>query len=277
MSPTTLDDAMAALSAGVLENAEHPSAHELLDYQAGKLDAAARTQLREHLAWCSECARTVVDLTEWPEVELDDSSLERTDDEEAEDWQAIRRRLSHDDVSEPVPFHPRPTRDLPPPVPRRAYGPVHLVAAVLALAVVGLSVQLVRLSRAPVTTETPQANVFVVDLEPAGDVATRGLPAGKTEVPAGMETVVFLLVQDDLRPFDDHAVELRGADGEVFWQAAGLVSPPEGGFSVAVPLNALPTDDVEIRLFGIDGGDRELLAVYRTRIERTAADGRAVD
>lgn len=274
MSPTTLDDAMAALAADTLEDGEHPSPDELLAYQAGELDDALGARLREHLAWCSECARTVVDLAAWPDVELRDPELERTATEEADDWQAIRKRLGlakeEAPVPAPVPFVRPPSAD---PAPaRRAWGPVHLLAAALLLAVVGLSVQMARLSRRP---PTPQANVFVVDLEPAGDdaVVRTSDAARETKVPAGMGTVVFLLVRDDVRPFDDHAVELRGADGEIFWQTGGLVRAPEGGFSVAVPVAALPSDDVEIRLYGVGaGGERELLATYRTRVGRGVLD-----
>lgn len=303
MSQTTLNEAMAALTAGILEDTtledgKHPTVDELLAYQAGELgDAAAHGRLQEHLAWCSACAETVVDLASWPDVELRDPDLERTVAEEGEDWQAIQRRFGqsdnvHDDtasddtasddtasddtasddtasdVPPPAPFQPpRPAVDLPPPVPRRSYGPIHLLAAALFLAVVGLSVQVARLSSPPAAMGTPVANLFVVDLEPVGVAATRNDIQG-TDVPAGMGTVVFLLVQEDLRPFDDHAVELRGEDGEIFWQAGGLVSPPEGGFSVAVPLADLPSDALEIRLYGVAGGQRELLATYRTRIER---------
>ena len=284
MSQTTLEDAMATLTAAALEDGDHPSPEELFAYHAGKLAADAFDRLQEHLAWCSECARTVADLAAWPEVELRDSDLERTAAEEADDWQAIRRCIAptaairkDDTVPAPVPFDlPAPAGE-PPPGPQPAYGPIHLLAAALFLAVVGLSVQLVRLSHQPATLATPQANVFVVDLEPAGDAATREVPAGHpnardTNVPAGMGTVVFLLVQDDLRPFSDHAVELRGEDGEVFWQSGGLVRAPEGSFSIAVPLAALTSDAVEIRLYGVESGKRELLATYRTRIERDAVD-----
>ncbi len=147
------------------------------------------------------------------------------------------------------------------------------MAAVLLFAVGGLSVQVVRLSRQPAALAAPQANVFVADLEPAGGAGTRAVgPDVETRVSAGMETVVFLLVQEDLRPFDDHAVELHGEGGEVFWQSGGLVRSPEGSFSIAVPLAVLSAGAVEIRLYGAGAGERELLASYRTRIERQAID-----
>ncbi len=277
MSRTTLEDAMATLTAAALEDGAHPSVDELLAYHAGELAADASVQVREHLAWCSECARTVADLTSWPEVELRDPSLERTAAEEADDWRAIQRSIApavavddHDPIPAPVLFDPLAVE--PPPRLRPTWGPVHLLAAVLFLTVIGLATQLARLSRQPAALATPQANVFVADLEPAGVAVTRagGEDAGATRVPAGMATIVLLLVQDDLRPFDDHEVELCNDGGEIFWHSGGLVRAPEGGFSIAVPLAVLPSDAVEIRLYGVGPEGRELLATYRTRIERAA-------
>jgi len=288
VSRTALDDAMAVLSA-VLEDSEHPSPDELLAYQADQLAADARTQLQEHLAWCSECAQTIVDLASWPDVELRDPSLERTAAEETGDWQAIQRRIARGHVSggAPAPATVRlmvPRQAAPkPPVSSFSFGPIHLLAAVLLLAVIGLSFLVAKLSRwAPLTkaaiVDAPRANVFVVDLEPASTASgTRTAEAGRpdtpeTAVPGGVGTVVFLLVQNDLRRFEDHAVELRGADGKVFWQTGGLVSLPEGGFSIGVPLAAVPSNEIEILLYGVNGKGRELLSTYRTRIRRAAAN-----
>ncbi len=283
LSPSggTLNDAMATLAAGVLEDSEHPPPEELLAYDAGELGADAVARLREHLAWCSECADTVADLASWPEVGPRAPGLERTAAEEAADWQAVARSIApasaggDEQMPAPIPFDlPAPAVEPPPP----AWQPVHLLAAVLLFAVVGLSVQVARLSRRPEVFAAPRANVFVADLEPAGAATRAGDPEVETRVPAGMEAVVFLLVQDDLRPFDDHVVELssegdEGDEGdEVFWRSGGLVRAPEGSFSVAVPLAVLPSDAVVIRLYGAGGEQRELVATYRTRIERDAGD-----
>lgn len=276
MSRTTLKGAMETLVEGTLEDGEHPSPGELLAYQADELATADRTRIQEHLAWCSDCARTVLDLAAWPEVELLDPSLERTAAEEAEDWQVIRQRLQERaareaDTESALASPERPGMAVEAPIaPQPGYGPIHLLAAGLLFAVIGLSVQLVKLSQPTAVVAGPQVNVLVVDLEPLGGPAIRNESSPETEVPAGMETVVFLLVQEDFRTFDDHAVELCAEDGGVLWQTAGLVSPPEGGFSVSVPLAVLPSDVVEIRLYGVNQEGRELLATYRARIDRQA-------
>ncbi len=269
--------AMEILTEGILEDGEHPSPGELLAYQAGELATADHTRIQEHLAWCSDCAQTVLDLAAWPEVELIDPTLERTAAEEAEDWQVIRQHLEEradryaGTLLAPTSLESPAKAAVAPVAPQPRYGPIHLLAAGLLFAVIGLSVQLAKLSHPTTVVARPQANVFVVDLEPLGGSAIRSESAPETEVPTGMETVVFLLVQEDLRPFDDHAVELFGEDGQVFWQAAGLVSPPEGGFSISVPLAVLPSDVIEIRLYGVNQEKRELLATYRVHIELRAA------
>ncbi|MEM7584679.1 MAG: hypothetical protein AAF560_14915 [Acidobacteriota bacterium] len=291
MRPTPLEDAMDALSEAYGEDAEPPSLEDLIAYRDGKLTSESeREKLREHLAWSPESSRILLeDLANWPEVELNDPSLARTEAETAEDWQAIQQRLGLGDVAAPksreqaLPFRPQtaeePSSDrapaVPPAPPPQRYGAVHFLAAALLLAVIGLSLQLARLGNGPAEPRADVfANVFVVDLAPAGGATTRDRTAGPqaTQVPPGMETVVFLLIQEDLRPFDDHAVELRDPDGEIVWQSTGLVSPPEGGFSVAVPVSVVPEGTFEMHLFGIQGGERERLAVYRTRVEYAAAD-----
>ncbi len=110
MSRSTLDQAMAALTAGALEVGDHPSPDELVAYQAGKLAGDAAARLRE-------------------------PGLERTAAEEADDWQAIQERLGlaaarkDDPMPAPVPFDLSGPGGEAPPVPQRSYGPVHLLAA----------------------------------------------------------------------------------------------------------------------------------------------------
>lgn len=253
MSQEDLNDMAAAVAAGVLENADHPSPDELLAYQAGDLDDAAAVRLREHLAWCSECASTVLDLASWPDVELEEteSHLVRTEAEEAADWQAIRSKIG----AKTAPLSP---------IQRSRFGLVHALAAALLAAVIGLSFQVARLS--PPTLPSPQKNVFLVDLEPVGSAATRDTVNG-LEIPQGMEALTVLLLQDRVTTFADYRVELREEGGEVLWGENGLVSLPEGGFTLSLPLASLPSAIVEIHLFGIQDGKEELLSTYRTRIQ----------
>ncbi len=261
---TSLKTAMASLGAATLEGAEHLSADELLAYNEGELAEEARDRIRIHLAWCSECARTVLDLASWPDVELRDPDLRRTAEEEAADWQTIRRRFAAERGEEPP--EEAAKENSGPRTWSRYYGPVHLLAAVLLFAVVGLSLRLTWLTRQVSELTGPRANVLVIDLE-AGTAAIRDsgeLPT--TQVPEGMETVVFLLVQEDFRAFDEHAVEVRDDAGRLLWQTSGLASPPEGGFSIEIPRDYLPSE-IEIRLYGLTGGQQELLSTYRTRIE----------
>ncbi|MCP4658086.1 MAG: hypothetical protein GY856_21970 [bacterium] len=151
-------------------------------------------------------------------------------------------------------------------LPRRSLSVGHLVVAPLLLVVIGLFFQVAHLKQQLEEVLGPRPNLFVMNLEPVDGAATRDAEEfTATTVPAGMENVVFLLVQEDFSPVDDHAVEIRDAVGQVFWQHRGMRSLPEGGFSLEVPLDSLASNLVEIRLYGLDGQDRKLSNPPRAR------------
>lgn len=267
MSENLLASVVAELEADALEGGEHPSPGVLIDYQAGKLSDEADLRVAEHLAFCAECAGVVLDLTAGPNLAPSESAKARQAAEVEEDWLAIRRQLGgaespSQDPPALLPFKAREEKkEL---FPQWGLGQL---AAILALAVLGLSWQVLSLSR---RLDAPQANVFVADLEPSSEGASRERGAAIMEVPAGSELVVFLLVQHDLRPFERYSAELLGRGGEVLWQNEGLQPAKEGGFSLAVPLAGLPFGDLEIRLFGQNGAQREKIATYRTHLGRAA-------
>ncbi|MCP4658085.1 MAG: hypothetical protein GY856_21965 [bacterium] len=132
-SRQTLQEAMANLTAEALDGQDHPTPEQLLAYHAGELYEEVHEHVRTHVAWCQDCARTVLDLASWPNVELCDPDLERTLDEEAADWQAIRQRLPanrgeawENETETGALQHPLQGWG----VLRRRYSPVHLLAAV---------------------------------------------------------------------------------------------------------------------------------------------------
>ena len=267
-SATTLSEAMDALAGAHLDGEDHPSPDELWAYHAGELSGEDRERLQNHLAWCSECTRTVLDLAAGPEVELRDESLARTQEEEKTGWEALRQNLELGDVAgdeaQPIPMPVIPARR---PDPR-----VRLLAAALAAAVLGFSFWVLQLTRQVERLRGPKANVFVADLLSIDAPDVRGSDGVRaTTVPPGMETVVFLLVLDDVHPFKEHEAEVFDADDRLVWNLRGLTRTPEGGFSLEVPMGSLPSELLEIRLFGVSDGARTLLSTYRTRIERGAS------
>jgi hypothetical protein len=258
----TLQAAMNALSPEHIDDSQHPSADELFAYHIGDLSEEDGRQIRTHITWCPECSRTVLDLASWPEVELHDPSMERTEDEEASDWQAIRSRRIADPPPQPVPQSS---------LRQSSFSLVHLAAAALLIATIGLSLQVTLLTGRLAEVTGLTANVFVTDVEPVDAASTRGgEEVQRIRVPANMEAVVLLLVQNDFRPFDRYSAEVHDGEGRISWKAERLASPPEGGFSIEIPLDAVASNEVKIRLFGNTGQQREHLSTYRVYIELDA-------
>ena len=265
MTQSNLNDATVALADAMVGSGPHPSPDDLMAFEEGRLSDAQADGIREHLSWCVECAETVLDLTSWPEMEEVPPKLTRSVAEEDEDWRAIVSQLpktlpsseADADLDELVP--------IPPPSPVDSgvgrWGVMHYLVAALSLAVIVLSFQVFRLS-----SPSPQTNVYVVDLEPVGVSVSRSGAEAAIALPDGMEWVVLLLVQEQLEEFESHTVELRGSRGALIWQTTGVVPAPEGGYSVAIPVDSLPDEPFDILVFGVEDGKRQPLEQYRTRI-----------
>lgn len=270
MSRKPFQSVLDELEEEALGSGSHPSSGELINYQAGKLAAGAETRIAEHLAFCAECAGAILDLEAMPDVALKDLRLARSATDEEDDWKQIVLQLKAPADIDPAPLVTAAAyrHSLGPPssssASRSSWSGIHLLAAVLALAVLGLSWQVWSLTR---RLDSPRANVLVADLEPAGRGGTREGGKPKTELPAGTEMVVFLLVESELRPFASYAAELVGPYGQLFWQTRKLARNQEGGFSLAVPVSQLPAGELEIRLYGLGSGARETIGTYSTRIE----------
>lgn len=232
----------------------HPAVEALIAYQAGELPDQERDQFRRHLARCPRCTATVLDLASFPDLE---SRRPEVDPEAAheDDWRAIRRQLHES----PVPAHP--------PAAGRSLGVYRALAAGLALLVIGFSFSTVRLANRVSELSRPRANVLVHDLLPVEEGGTRahgGLEI--LEIPDGVEYVVLVLNVEDVADHRDYRITIVGRDGEVFFQRHGLVPTPEGSFSIELPRDRLPTDDVRFQLEGLDDAQALPLAAYTLRI-----------
>ena len=86
-----LTRAARAVAAEARSEPGHPPPDALLAYHEETLDAKAREEVQEHLAACPDCARVIVDLAAFPEVELvrDDQRLDEGEVERA--WERLAR------------------------------------------------------------------------------------------------------------------------------------------------------------------------------------------
>lgn len=266
-----MNDSEEALRQGVRQMAaewrktrgEHPSAETLLAYHDDELSEAEARDVREHLSLCRECAETVVDLANFPDVEPRDEAFRLSTEEKEVHWQELLGRIEERGGFEEDLVRTKTSPTTGPPTTRwRPY----LMAAVLAVATLGLGWWIAQLQQAPLPGPAPEANLAVIELAPLGVSVLRGEDAH--ELPESISSLVVLLALPDLQPLEDAAVVVRkqGPEGEVVWRRSGLVRTPTGHFSVRLPREMLPPGTYHLTLTGTTEGDEELLAEYELEI-----------
>ena len=111
-----------------------------------------------------------------------------------------------------------------------------------------------------------QANVPVVDLEPAG--ARRAAEGERSfGIPAAARFVALIL-QLDGGSADGLLVEVRNASGVLRWSMEGLRASSLGVVTVLVPRSVVPEGSAVITLVRVRDGRRLPLAEYRARFDR---------
>ena len=243
---------------------QHPSPDTLIAYEAAELPEPEASGVRAHLAVCRDCARTVLDLSSFPDIEPAPGVEPLSAQEEESHWRRVLERIAHEESAESS-----GEASGEEPGSRGGHGrrPLQLLAAVLAVASLALGLWVVRLERQEAARGGPSANVHVAELTPLGSSAVRSEQV--IRVPAGMRSVLLLLALADLRAFDEYRLTVRrdGPEGEVAWEREGLVRGPQGDFSVLVPRDALPAGRYRLVLEGVTGEGSETLAQYDLRIE----------
>lgn len=222
----------------------HLPVEELAAYHAGGLPEAAEARVQAHLLGCSECTRRLLDLDALRQGA--DPADEVPDAEKEAFWQALRPRLSSARSS-------------------RRLRISHLLAATLAAAVIGLTVQNASLRQTVGDLSQPDLGAPVRDL-PA--TASRGTDAPSV-VSLAPDDRFFTLVLSpaDPRDFLDHEVVLEKAGGSEVWRGRGLRKNRYGTFSLILARRLTGTGDYLLRVFGIAGEQKELVGEYHFRIE----------
>jgi hypothetical protein len=245
----------------------HPGPDELLDYHAGRLAPDAEERLRDHLVACRACARKLLELE--PLAEPDPG-----DEDAVADFalNASVRKLEARIRDEPGGLAPAAASDVRGPgVPKRPSPlPLRALAAVLAVAVVGLTAWAVvlrgataDLRRTLADLERPRPNVAVTYLEP---VDSRGTPPAAAELAPGQPFWVLVLIPEDPRSRPEYEVTLLGPAGEELYRERGFEMNDGGGISLSLPRRMGETPgEYRLLLHAVDGGERTLAGEYLLR------------
>lgn len=239
----------------------HPSPDELLAYYEGDhegdhaedVSADERERIQDHLARCSECARTVLDLSSFPNVEPAREEDRLSDFDLAAEWRRFQERAG----TAPA----RPAKASPFASARLAYA----LAAALLLAVIGLSIWVVRLRE---EAAGPRVNVLLADLLPREAAVERSADEETIRFPEWADRLLLILNLAEAPSHSAYRVEIATPEGREVWSRRGLRPSADGNFTLEVPRSLLPGERYVVRLYGLQGNEWGVVAEYGVRIRR---------
>jgi Putative zinc-finger len=239
--------------------AEHPSDGTLSFYHARKLSPEEEDRVRNHLVECKRCRDLLLEYAEFME---DDEEEEQpagvADFGAAADWQRLRGVVTAAEETKRV------DRAYETGTPRsffRSLKTAYSIAAVLALAVVGLSIYVANLGR---QEATPEASVSEISLrsDNRAELEQVVLPPGEDR------KIPFSLSAPDSKPYPRYVLKaFDAADREVrSWEDLEADEAEEFHFTLDSRVFAPGINT--LRILGIDGEKTVLIGEYQFNLVR---------
>ena len=246
--------------AGAADRGEHLADEVLRDFQAGRLEAAEKARVQDHLAVCRDCLDLWKDLRAFS-VAAAPRQETPADFEAAAFWRTLRpgRESAGSEAGERIAAGPA----------SRTAGAGWRTPAMLAasLAVAALGITSLNQSRTIAELRDPRANVEIYDLYL--DTSERSGAGPAKERVLSPSAGMILFTPRDPGSHADYEVAILDAEGQRVWGDRGFVADPDdGSFSLWLPPGYLEPGDYAVRLSGVDGGDPKLIEEYALHIER---------
>jgi hypothetical protein len=112
----------------------------------------------------------------------------------------------------------------------------------------------------------PQINAPIYDIESKPDRGPGQSEPATVEVLAGTNLFTLILHSSDKRSFSNYAMEAIDGNGKVVWHGQGLRKSENYTFTVILARRLFPSGQYRIKLYGLRGGDRELVEDYVVRV-----------
>lgn len=242
---------------------EHPDPELLLAYHARELSEQERDRLQEHLVACSECARAVIDLARFPDIEAAHLENRISDQVMSRELQRLRERIVEEnaDLEGPRSPWPPPASQVQPPS-RRSWQ-LQSLAAMLALASLGLLVRLYVVEGRIDSLQLPHGESSEARLE--SELGKRGEIPESVVIAEKRAPLVIYLEGYDLERYDAYEAKFTLADGSPFLAPISLAPRGSGPLTIWFPVP--PAEgSYRIELTGYRAGRPEPLRTYRLRI-----------
>jgi hypothetical protein len=140
-----------------------------------------------------------------------------------------------------------------------------LLAASLAAIGIGLSISTWSLYQ---KLHQPRANVRIIDLVPTEERGYRDMQSDETPLDSSVPSLLLILNLSDLSEHAGYEVELleTGDDRAQPIAITGLERCPDGNFTLEIARGTVPPGEYRITLFGVDDGQRAVLAEYLAKL-----------
>ena len=232
--------------------ADHPAPEKLSAYQANELSPEEEDAIQEHLAHCTLCTGLLLDLQRFLDPPSEDRPREGVADfETAAEWRELREKLR---VKAPPAVRKRS--------PLRGISGMQGFAAVLALFLVAMTIQIVMLER-----ELAQP---ISNLTPTTTIEAQGVKKGTQGV---AEPTPFRLGQ--VVAFDTHSPRSYTQFRLIFRDKEGGVrriveasENAEGMIALFLPRRFLTPGIYKVQVLGLEGTSSDLIKEFDIRILR---------
>lgn len=266
------EGSLKVVTRAMVSSSMHPSASQLLSYQAGELALADEERVRNHLAACSECARAVLDMETFPNVEAIDPSREFTAESVARNWVNLSHRLrkeSHRPAAKPAPDNwvVSKVASL-----AKSLRFARAAAAIFLLATIGLAWATASLRRELRANQEPRLNLSIIELIALQESGERSQKlSGQTlEIGPASDGALVVLPLVELYNFRRYELVIKrpsDSKGRAIWRSSSLRRSPQGIFSFELPRGFLPAGRYAIEVLGWTGSERRVLATYLVKLQ----------
>ncbi len=240
----------------------HPKVEMLAAYHRGGLPEEAREEIRDHLTFCEECASLVLDLDNFAKLAPPGEEYRLSDRDVATQKEALKARIHEQEepTAKLLTFSRRAE-----PSEERARSSIpwwyHGAAAALFVVCMGLAFRVATLRQTVAERSFSIVNPTVETLLPSNGGLRGSAPQEALHVPPRRDLVLVLVLLEKTS-FPDYRVEIYGEEDRLLWSGDGFEPSGEGQFSLVFP-RELPKDgSFRLELYGVAGGERELLAEY---------------
>lgn len=113
----------------------------------------------------------------------------------------------------------------------------------------------------------PQINPADVNLRPIGDVTRSTQRETVQQISAGSPAILYLDAVHEETHRGGHTISIEDAASKVVWRSEGLVLDEDAdNYAIALPAGSLRPGDYTIRVYGLNGGQREPAETYAIRV-----------